>query len=150
MRLLTSPTAGRSGAGVVGRGCPEVDAGNATGDAVDVDVLGVTGRLGHDHDVVLLRRAHVDVAEPDHRAGGRGAEHTALSPPGCDHREADRRSALLRLDARHVDARPQFGVERRYRICVGSFGHRHRIREVGERCVAAPGDRLRTATVVPR
>ena len=58
--------------------------------------------------------------------------------------------ALLRLDPRHVDASREFGVERRCRVCVVCFGHRHRIREVGERCPAAPGDRPRTATVVRR
>ena len=129
-----------SGAGVVGRGCPEVDVVDAPRDAVDVDVLGVAGCFGDDHDVVLFRRALVDVSQADHGAGGRRTEETALAAAGFDHRQSSGSSAFLGVAGSAIDARSELGVE--------WFGHLFRIREVGERCLAAPVECLRAATVV--
>ena len=129
-----------SGAGVVGRGCPEVDVVDAPRDAVDVDVLGVAGCFGDDHDVVLFRRALVDVSQADHGAGGRRTEETALAAAGFDHRQSSGSGAFLGVAGSAIDARSELGVE--------WFGHLFRIREVGERCLAAPVECLRAATVV--
>jgi len=106
---------------------PEIDVGDAAGDAVDVDVLGVAGCLGDDHDVVLFRRTLVDVSQPDHRPGGGRTQETALATTGFDHRQSSGGGTFLG---------------------VGGFEHQPRIREVGERCLGAPVDCLRAATVV--